>query len=306
MSGPRLQPLALATSADYADLPPDDRLLIPALEPYRLRGLPTVWDDTSIRWQDFAAVVIRSCWDYHLRLDEFLDWVSRVERLGVRVINSPALLRWNAHKGYLNDLRHRGVATVPTAWIERGSATSLASVLDEGGWEEAVVKPAVSASATNTWRVRNPPPVSAGEESRFRALVDTSDVMVQPYIREIEQAGEWSLCFFRGEFSHAVVKRPVAGEFRVQEKHGGTSTLATPDAAVVTQAHSVVRVLPHRSCYARVDGCVVNGRFRLMELEALEPSLFLDLHPAAAERFAAAIAADIGVSTLQQPSPPTF
>lgn len=248
-----------------------------------------MWDSADSRWEQFAAVVIRSCWDYHTRLAEFTRWLDRLERAGVPVSNPPALLRWNADKVYLRDLAARGIPIVPTRWVSQGETLSLTEVLRAEGWRDVVVKPAVSAAAFHTWRVSAPEAEASAE--RFQALVAERDVLVQAFVPEIERGGEWSFCFFGGRYSHAVVKRPRPGEFRVQEAHGGTAELAEPGPGLLAQAEAVVAALPAPAVYARVDACQVNGRLQLMELEALEPSLFLALHPEAPARFATAIAA---------------
>jgi len=233
--------------------------------------------------------VIRSCWDYHTRLEEFTRWLDRVTALGLPIWNPPALLRWNADKVYLRDLAGRGIPIVPTRWVSRGERVSLDQVLRDAGWEDAVVKPAVSAAAFETWRVHRVDTPRSAE--RFATLLATRDLLVQAFVPAIERDGEWSFCFFGGSYSHAVIKRPRAGEFRVQESHGGTARRGDPTPELIAQARAVIAALPQPSVYARVDACVVEGELRLMELEALEPSLFLDLDPEAPGRFAAAIAA---------------
>jgi glutathione synthase/RimK-type ligase-like ATP-grasp enzyme len=197
------------------------------------------------------------------------------------------VLRWNAEKSYLRELAERGIDVVPTRWVERGAAESLASVLAETGWSCAVVKPAISAAAHSTWRTS--PDEAAAREAEFRALVASGRVLVQPYLDVVEHDGEWSLVFIDGAFSHAVVKRPKAGDFRVQSHHGGEEHATVAPPALIAAAEAVVRAGAAECLYARVDGCVLDGRFHLMELELLEPSLFLREHPAAAERLADAL-----------------
>lgn len=280
--------VALATSAAYATLAPDDRPLAAALDRRGIEAVPAVWDDAAVAWRDFDAVVVRSCWDYHHRPDRFAAWVSWIERLGVPLWNPPAVLRWNADKRYLRELEARGVRVVPTAWIEPGGETTLAALLRERGWTDAVVKPAVSASAHGTWRTAL---ASAdADEARFRAAA-RERLLVQPFVREVAESGEWSLVFFGGRFSHAVLKRPRAGDFRVQAEHGGEHRLLPADPGLVREAEAVLAAAPPGWLYARVDGCVVGGRLCLMELELLEPMLFLEAEPLAAERFADALVA---------------
>ncbi|HEX6535695.1 MAG TPA: hypothetical protein VF041_13950 [Gemmatimonadaceae bacterium] len=282
--------IAFATSASTAGLVDDDRLVVPHLARLGVHVEPMVWDDPTADWEELDGVVVRTCWDYHHRRDELLDWVDRLERAAVPLWNPPAVLRWNSTKMYLRELAERGVPIVPTRFVEPEESVTLAAILEEEGWTEAVAKPVVSAGGHATWRVT--PASAASDEPRFRALVAERPMMVQPFVREVATEGEWSLLFFEGAFSHAVLKRPSEGAdaFLVQEHHGGTSRAAAPDAALVTQAARVVEAVGTPLLYARVDGCVMDGTLRLMELEALEPSLFLGHDAAAPARFAGAIA----------------
>src|SRR5688572_12418983 len=225
--------IALATYAALPALAPDEQLLIESLAAIGIRGVPAVWDDPSIAWTEFDGVIIRSCWDYHLRPAEFFGWIDRVTASGVPIWNPPSMLRWNSRKTYLHDLAIGGVRTVPTLWLEgdgaRRSPLSLESILADTGWEVAVVKPIVSASAHETWKLSRAEARAhrAEHDARLHALVARHGVMVQPFVPEIESDGEWSLQFFSGEFSHAVLKRASAGDFRVQREFGGTHETVT-------------------------------------------------------------------------------
>ena len=250
--------------------------------------MPAAWDDSAVAWDSYDALVVRSTWNYHRSLDAFRAWIDRVEALGVPLWNPPAILRWNASKTYLRDLAAGGVDAVPTHWVERGSVATLSEVLHDAGWSDAVVKPAVSASAHETWRV-TAPRLTPDDESRFGRLTASGDVMVQPFLAELARDGEWSVMFVAGQYSHAVLKRARAGDFRVQREHGGTAEPRSPPAAVLAAAMNTVARIPGSWLYARVDGCVVDSLFLLGELELLEPSLFLAADAGAAERFASAI-----------------
>src|SRR2546426_12286485 len=138
--------IAPATSAKPPTLNDDDRLLIPALAELGLAAVPAVWDAPDGCWDECHAVLVRSCWDYHHRLEEFLAWVTRLERAGVPLWNPPALLRWNSHKGYLRDLAARGVPLAPTRWLERGAPVDLARLRRDAAWQEGVLRPARLAS----------------------------------------------------------------------------------------------------------------------------------------------------------------
>ncbi len=153
--------------------------------------------------------------------------------------------------------------------------------------QQIVIKPTVSGAAFNTVRG------VAGSAELDQAMTDLPDdvYLVQPFLPEIQTDGEWSLLFFGGEFSHAVVKRPAAGDYRVQQMFGGESTLEEPTAAILESAENALSAARSQPTYARVDGVVVNGRFLLMELELIEPYLFIPEHPPAADHLAKAVAA---------------
>lgn len=290
--------VALATWIEHPTLQPDDELLAAALRCTGVRVDAVAWNAPGVDWRAWDAVVLRSTWDYHLVPDDFRAWLAAREREGVAVVNPAPLVRWNLDKRYLRALAERGVPVVPTRWLEPGDATTLPQLLEAAGWDEAVVKPAVSASAWHTWRTSR---ASAGTDaSRVAALVERGAVLVQPYLAEVARDGEWSLMCFAGEFSHAVVKHPVAGDFRVQKEFGGSAELAPPPdgareaaARVLAESAALAGVAVADIAYARVDGCIVDGAFVLMELEVLEPTLFLAHDARAADRCAAAIMAAV-------------
>jgi len=287
-NSPAARRIAFATWRGLPGLSADDRLASAALVEQGLTVIPSVWDDPVVDWPSFDAVVVRSTWDYHHRPGEFLDWIARLERAGVRVWNPPSLLRWNLDKRYLAELERRGVPVVPTVTVPKGHGSSLADVLVEAGWDAAVVKPAVSASAHETWRTSRAR--AAADAERFAMLVTAGDVLVQPYLRAVED-GEWSLCFLGERYSHAVLKRPRRGDFRVQSELGGEVLVVPPGPAVVQRAEAIVALLPRPWLYARVDACQVDGTLVLMELELIEPTLFFRADPGAPDRFAEALRA---------------
>ena len=279
--------IALTTCARLPDLAPDEALLVQALAQRDVEGCPAIWDDPAVRWTEFDAIVMRSAWDYHLKHDAFVAWLDARERDGTATWNPIPLLRWNSNKHYLGDLAKRGVNVVPTRWAEEFPELSLAQIMDAAGWREVVVKPAVSATAHETFRVHRE--AAASFEDRFAALRTAYQMQVQPLVREILGEGEWSLCFFGGEFSHAIRKRPARGDFRVQDEHGGRAILDEPPPGLVGDAKKVLAKVQWPWVYARVDCCNVDERLLLMELEMLEPTFYLDLAPGAAERLAAVL-----------------
>ncbi|HEX6903674.1 MAG TPA: hypothetical protein VF789_28450 [Thermoanaerobaculia bacterium] len=281
--------IAFVTHAGLPGLAADDRLAVEELVRRGAEVAPAVWDDPGVQWSGFDSVVLRSTWDYHLKLSSFLDWLDRLEGEGVPLWNPAAVVRANLDKGYLVDLADSGVPVVSTVRVEKGSAPNLASLLDERGWTDVVIKPAVSASAFRTWRTSRSQ--AAAEQSTFEELLVSSAALVQPFLPEIQTRGEWSIMFLGGEYSHAVLKRPREGDFRVQEHLGGWSEPEAPGPRLIAQARAAVETIPGPWLYARVDGVETDAGLLLMELELTEPSLFLGTDPKAPARFAEAILA---------------
>jgi len=266
---------------------PDDALTAECLERAGVRVRAVRWDDAAADWAGYDLVVVRTPWDYFRRLQEFLVWLDRIEASGARVHNPVAVIRENLDKRYLLALAERGVRVTPSALAERGVAPSLADLLAARGWDEAVVKPVVSGAAFETWRVSRADAVA--QQGRFAALVAERDMLVQPYLAEIAAGGEWSLVFFHGEFSHALRKFPASGDFRVQQVHGGTLDAAVAPRELIETAAGILAKAGPPLLYARVDGVMTREGFCLMELELIEPELFVRTDPAAPDRFARAI-----------------
>lgn len=281
--------IALATYERAPRLGLDEPLLVPAIEALGAVAAPVVWSDASVDWGSYDAVVIRSCWDYHLRVGEFRDWVERLEHLGVRVLNSPSLVRWNADKRYLLDLSARGVAVIPTTIVPRGRGGDVERIIAAEDWSRFVIKPAISASGHETHALHAPLDDHAREV--IARVTARGDALLQPFAEEISRQGELSLVFVDGAFSHAALKRPRSGEFRVQREHGGSVQAHEPSASLVAQAGRVVGALDEVPLYARVDGIARGNALLLMELELIEPNLMLSVAPHAASTLARAILA---------------
>jgi glutathione synthase/RimK-type ligase-like ATP-grasp enzyme len=289
MSGPRDsgRRIGLVTFEGLPELTPDDRLASAALAARGHDVQPLVWTEPSIAWASFGALVLRSCWDYHRRPDAFQAWLAAREREGASLHNPVTLARWNADKRYLRDLEERGVLTARTVWLEPGDPPSLADLRRSTGWTDVVVKPAVSATA---WRLHRLRPDQQTWPPELAAAMAADAFLVQPFLTEIGE-GEWSLVFFDARFSHAVLKRPRAGDFRVQSEYGGHATAEIPSPALIEQAQRILDLLPERPLYARVDGVETAAGFLLLELELLEPALFFATDAESPNRFADALEA---------------
>lgn len=277
------KPIAFATDTQWPQLTPDDQLAQAAARAIAVEVQPAIWHDPAVDWTRFAAVILRSTWDYHVRPAEFAAWLAKLEELQVPVWNPIDVVRWNMNKRYLAELESKGVRIVPSVWIAQGEKSDFKHI--SNGWERLVLKPLVSADSYNTWVIES----EADWQEKLAVIHRESDAVAQPFMPEVQDPGEWSLIFFDGEFSHAALKTPKAGDFRTQKNHGGTTQPASPDADLIAQARYVLESVGQPLLYARVDGVVSDGLFYLMELELIEPLLFMQYAPGSAERFAAAI-----------------
>lgn len=284
--------IAIATCAGYDDLKVDDQLLQEALAARLVYPPQYVWDGEQPRWDEFDACLVRSTWDYHDKHGEFLAWTRHVAA-ETRLWNPPELVAWNSNKTYLRELAAAGVPTVPTVWVERNEEIDVEAVLAERGWTEAIIKPAVDLGAKNLHRVR----AGAGEAAAaLAAALERSEAMIQPFLPSLEDQGELSLIYIDGDLAHAVRKRPAAGDFRVQSIWGGTFSSSEPQPEHIAIAKQALEVLDKPPLYARVDLVAgPDGDPYLIELELIEPNLYLGTNPSAAERLADAVLLRIDV-----------
>ncbi len=280
--------IALATCADFPQLDDDDGLLPPAFAAAGATAVPTVWDDASIRWSDFDAVVLRSTWDYPDHAAAFTSWLTQVEDT-TRLINPARLVHWNMDKGYLGVLASGGLPTVPTSFVQPGGYLRLPT---EG---EFVLKPTVSAGSRDTARydARSDGMQAVGHAQRLLEAGRT--VMVQPYVHSVDTAGETALLFMGGSFSHAVRKGPLLALGAQPTEELFAAEVIEPRIATSAQqelARAVLQAVPTSlgtPTYARVDLLDTPSGPIVLELELIEPSLFLNHGHGAAERLVAAV-----------------
>jgi glutathione synthase/RimK-type ligase-like ATP-grasp enzyme len=279
--------IALATCQHLAELWAGDRLFLDELRRRGCTATPVVWDDDESDWRRWDLVVIRSCWDYHLKIDRFRAWLEQLDAADVRVINPTRLVRWNLHKGYLLEVERAGGRIPPTRVAPANAGRTLGEELQADGWTSAVIKPAISASGHSTRLVDGTP--SGEDERAYAQMLAQGDVLLQARVPEVVRTGEWSLVFFEGRYSHAALKRAAPGEFRVHIEWGGTVEAAEPPSALVQEAQALVTRLDLGATYARVDAVDTADGLVVMELELIEPELFFDCHPAAPSRLADAV-----------------
>jgi hypothetical protein len=291
--------IAFVTAIASAALDQDMPLLIDACEGLGLRAEVRAWDDFTVSWARYDAVVLRSPWDYHTRLPEFLRWCEHIDRVA-RLLNPLPIVRWNTDKHYLADLEAAGIPVVPTRFVEPEAdplpalQAFLAECPDAAGY---VVKPTVSVGSRDTQRYRREQEFAAA--NHIGGLLDTGrSAMLQPYLDAVDTHGETALLYFDGRFSHALRKAALLRPNEPPLDHLQLPNAITgrePDAEELQVAEAVFDVLrargDGRALYARIDLIRdSHGQPRLLELELTEPSLFLTSVPAAAERFATALA----------------
>lgn len=269
--------VAYLTYHEMPDGTDDDHLPVELLREQGIEIEWVVWDDPAVDWGRYDAVIVRSPWDYYVRIEEFRGWLDKIEAMNVPVVNSIPLIRWNMDKFYLRELAEAGVPVLPAVWLHPGEHQDLKALMETQGWDEIVIKPTVSAGGFRTQRVTREN--VAEQQALLDEILTDNGAMIQQYAPQVAQEGEWSLLFFDGEYSHSALKHPQSGDFRVQERYGGTFEPAQAPAHVIEQARALIRKIDRPMLYARVDGVVADGKLYLMELEAFEPSLFLAAAP---------------------------
>lgn len=232
-----------------------------------------VWNAPDINWEEYNLAIIKSPWDYHDQIDAFYAWMMAAEQAGVQLLNPAEMIRWNSNKKYLLEIAAAGLPIIPSVLLEKGTHPDWHTFFQLWNTDKIVVKPCVSAGAKNTVLLKMDD--VAAKSSELNALLQQEDFLAQPYLKEIEE-GEWSFIFFGGVFSHVLLKTPKQGDFRVQHYHGGTFSQAPTSDTFIQKAKAYVDQFGKGSLYVRVDGIIKDGEFYLMELEMIEPYLFLN------------------------------
>ena len=280
--------VCFVTCRRWPEISESDRLVARALERRGVRVEGLAWNEPAADFEGFDAVVLRSNWDYHFDPEAFLGWLDRLERAGARIVNPPALVRWNLSKRYLLALQAAGVPTVATTVLEDETRAGLEAIMRRHGWRACVLKPEIGASAHDTRLVTQETLSEAATAIATGAI--RRPALVQPFVEEVRTCGEWSLVFIGGDLTHSVLKRPAAGEFRVQSHLGGTVHAEPAPPGALPPARAALAALPEPPLYARIDAVETPGGVLIMEVEVNEPSLFFThAPPAAAERFAQAL-----------------
>ena len=267
-----------------------DYLVRDILQQRGLRVDEVSWRDPQADWDQYMLVVIRSPWDYQQSCSQFLDVLARIDASRANLQNPLKVVRWNVEKTYLRDLQNSGVTIVPTAWLQSPTVAELTNLFQQLNADQVVVKPFIGAGATDTFWL------NSDSSPELLQLIETLYqgrlALAQPFVESVLSYGEISLTFFGGEYSHTVLKTPKTGDFRVQEEHGGIIQCIDPDPEIITFARRSLAAVQSDLLYARVDLVfLANQQPAIMELELIEPSLYLSYDDESPERFADAIEA---------------
>jgi hypothetical protein len=270
-------PLRVATCRQLPEADPDELPLTAALAAGGIAAALLGWDDPTVDWDAPVPTVLRSTWNYPLAVDAFLAWIDRVDAAGP-LINPRDVVRDNVHKRYLIALAARGVPVVPTTLVERGQACELAAIAADS----IVIKPEIGAASLATRRFAPSDPAALDHLAMITA---EGAALVQPYVASVDDHGERSLVWIDGALSHAIRKAPRFSDDA--ERIDGPFAIADDERAV---AEAALLPIADRILYGRVDVARdATGQPMVMELELIEPSLYLAHCPGSADRFVAAL-----------------
>lgn len=273
--------------ADQGDFVTDYDLSFAAMAALGWHVETVPWRDDNNAWNDYDAVYICTPWDYPQHVHQFMQVLETIDRSSATLVNELSLVRWTLSKTYLRDLEERGAAIVPSIWLDDLDVAQIPQWFDTLDSDTLVIKPAIGGNATDTFVLRNP--VAGKLAHSLATTFRQRPFLVQPFIENIQTEGEFSLFFFGGKYSHAIRKVPRPGDFRVQEEHGADIQSVETSQDLIDVATGVLGLVDPQPVYVRAD--FVRGdddRYLLMELELIEPSLYLRTDAGAAARFAAA------------------
>jgi glutathione synthase/RimK-type ligase-like ATP-grasp enzyme len=267
----------------------EDAILSALLSELEIPNEIIPWSVTDEDWTRFSYLLVKSVWDYFDFYPQFLQWIADRKSEGTPVLNNLDTIRWNSSKTYLLEIEEKGFPVIAGKLLKKGSHFDGDSIASYSNAVKLVVKPLVSGGSKNTIKIH----VDSwqNQSTKINELLEQEDYLIQPFIKEVQEVGEYSLIFFNAKFSHAVLKTPAKEDFRVQHYFGGTVSVIDPSPELMESCQNLVTEFASESLYVRVDGVVIDGLFHLMELEMIEPYLFLGLADQAIPNYKAALKA---------------
>ncbi len=289
------KPIAFLTNDTHSQFFKDDLNVIPHLELLNLPTKPLVWTQVPIdqpkqalaMLQKFQAIIIRSPWDYHSRFTQFLNFLKFCKENQIKLLNPYEILIWNLNKHYLDELELNQIPCIPTIWTQNSNEFSKAEELMRL-YKTIIFKPAVSAGSANTFKLTQEN-INDHKNIMFQVM-NEKECMFQPYLESIETIGELSLIYFAGNFSHAIVKKPKTGDFRVQDKFGGSIEAIQPDQDAMNIANKCIQYIEskftQKLLYTRIDLVHWKKNWVIIEAECVEPQLYFQYGIGSAKVFA--------------------
>lgn len=268
---------------DSTTVESEDDKLLNFLKEKGLNIKKVIWNDQQINWENYSLAILKSPWDYFDLIEDFYIWLDQLEAKKVKLLNPIEVVRWNANKQYLQEIEAAGLKITPSFFVENKESVNLEHFFEKFNTSKLIVKPCVSGGAKNTFKVNEDNVTEVNQ--KLNLLIQDEDFIIQPFLPEILESGEWSFIFFNGVYSHSLIKQAKPGDFRVQPAHGGSVHPQKPTEELIAKAQQYVKLFAKDCLYARVDGTFVNGEFLLMELELIEPFLFLNTEPENYERY---------------------
>lgn len=268
---------------DSATVESEDDKLLNFLKERGLNIEKVIWNDPGVNWENYSLAILKSPWDYFDLIEEFYSWLDQLEAKNIKLLNPIEVVRWNANKHYLQEIEAAGLKITPSFFLQNKESVNLEHFFEKFNTNKLIVKPCVSGGAKNTFKVTADNVTKVNQ--KLNLLIQDEDFIIQPFLPEILENGEWSFVFFNGMYSHSLIKQAKPGDFRVQPAHGGSVHPQKPSEELIATAQQYVKLFAKDCLYARVDGTFVNGEFLLMELELIEPFLFLNTEPENYERY---------------------
>ncbi|MBT2563551.1 hypothetical protein J7E50_21595 [Pedobacter sp. ISL-68] len=272
---------------DSATVENEDDKLLNFLKEKGLNIEKVIWNDERIKWEDYSLAILKSPWDYFDMIEDFYSWLNHLEAKNIKLLNPIEVVRWNANKQYLQEIEAAGLKITPSFFIQNKESANLEHFFEKFNTNKLIVKPCVSGGAKNTFKVTTDNVNEVNQ--KLNLLIQDEDFIIQPFLPEILENGEWSFVFFNGAYSHSLIKQAKPGDFRVQPAHGGSVHPQKPSEELIATAQQYITLFAKGCLYARVDGTFVNGEFLLMELELIEPFLFLNTETENYERYYSAL-----------------
>jgi glutathione synthase/RimK-type ligase-like ATP-grasp enzyme len=282
---------AYLTMEDFGDFVSDADLSFAPMAELGWEAEMVSWR-SDVDWNDYDLIYICTPWDYQNDVAGFFEVLERIEASSAKLVNSIDLVHWNLEKNYLKDLESRGANIVPSLFHDSFDEQDVAGWFQAHDKDRIVVKPLVGANSDHIVVLTRPVPLEVIDE--LNETYASRPFFVQPFMDHVLSEGEYSTFFFNGEYSHAIVKKPEAGDFRSQEEFGADILSVDAPQALIDTAHDVIALVEPLPVYVRADFVRdANDRFLVMELELIEPSLYLRTDPDSARRFAKALVSSL-------------